>query len=399
MSAERPIDRVLSRLEKVSSKDGYYMALCPHHDDREPSLSIKEGEDSRVLLKCFAGCSFDEVVAAIDLKTADLFLRGGRGLNFPRNGATPQHSPKEPHGNAENTVADPDTTPDNTATPPAEEDGPHLRVVGGTSALDCTLDAYAEYVGIPTEFLRGLGLKEIHYIDQKAVKIPYLDEEGNEEVCVRFRVSLTGKPKIKTRKGDKHHLYGLWKLDEAREAGYVIAVEGESDSQTGWRHDEPVIGVPGASAFQSEWVEQLNGIDKIYAIVEPGQGGETFWQCLAATSLRERLYRVELDGAKDLGGAEASPHRAKRPYRTDRYDDPGKAAPRERNPHDFAECHRYPGTDPRRACRAGRGGDFIARSQAVGRAARVDWARRQARHDPLLEGARGVDTPGRREVT
>jgi hypothetical protein len=301
MSAERPIDRVLSRLEKVSRKDGYYIALCPHHDNREPSLSIKEGEDNRVLLKCFAGCSFDEVVAATDLETADLFHRGGRGFNLPRNGATLQQPSKEPHANAGNTVTDPDATPDATATPPAEGDGPHLRVVGGTSAPDCTLDAYAEYVGIPTEFLRGLGLKELHYIDQKAVKIPYLDEEGNKEICVRFRVSLTGKPKIKTRKGDKHHLYGLWKLEEGREAGYVIAVEGESDTQTGWRHGEPMIGVPGASAFQSEWVEQLNGIDKIYAIIEPGQGGETFWQRLAATPLRERLYRVELEGTKDLG--------------------------------------------------------------------------------------------------
>jgi hypothetical protein len=62
-----------------------------------------------------------------------------------------------------------------------------------------------------------------------------------------------------------------------------------------------VIGVPGATGFQSEWVDQLHDIGKIYAIVEPDESGECFWQSLAATDLRDRLYRVELRGVKDLG--------------------------------------------------------------------------------------------------
>jgi hypothetical protein len=172
--------------------------------------------------------------------------------------------------------------------------------VGGQAAQDCTLGAYAEYVGLSEDFLRSLGLKEIHYVDQRAVKVPYFDAAGTEEICVRFRVSLTGTPKVKTRKGDKHRLYGLWKLEEAREAGYVILVEGESDTQVGWHHNEPVIGVPGATGFQSEWATELEGIEKICALVEPDEGGESFWQRLAASDLRERLYRVELDGFKDL---------------------------------------------------------------------------------------------------
>jgi hypothetical protein len=149
-------------------------------------------------------------------------------------------------------------------------------------------------------FLKGLGIKEIHYIDRKAAKIPYFDAAGSEEACVRFRVSLTGQPKIKTRKGDKHLLYGLWKLEEARQAGYALLVEGESDTQTGWHHGEPVVGVPGATGFQDEWAAELEGVEKIYALVEPDDGGEAFWQRLAASELRDRLYRVELDGAADL---------------------------------------------------------------------------------------------------
>ena len=273
----RPIDRTLERLEGVRAHNGYFMALCPAHDDRDPSLKVTEGDDGRTLIHCFGGCTFDEVVAAIGLEAKDLFDDEGRGRGFEpsRKDATLQHPPKNPHGTAANTVAGGDATPDNTATPPDDGDRhgyPHLRVVGGSEAQDCTLEAYADYVGLPVGFLQGLGLKEIHYIDQKAVKIPYLDVEGAEEVCVRFRVSLTGKPKVKTRKGDKHRLYGLWRLHEARERGYAIIVEGESDTQTGWHHGEPVIGVPGASGFVSEWAGELEGIEKIYAVVEPDEG-------------------------------------------------------------------------------------------------------------------------------
>jgi hypothetical protein len=35
--------------------DGW-MARCPAHDDREPSLSIRQGEDGKVLVRCDAGC-------------------------------------------------------------------------------------------------------------------------------------------------------------------------------------------------------------------------------------------------------------------------------------------------------------------------------------------------------
>jgi hypothetical protein len=74
VTAERPIGRVLNRLEGVKhSANGYVTAHCPAHDDRDPSLSVREGEDGRVLLKCFAGCTFDEMVAAMGLEAKDLF--------------------------------------------------------------------------------------------------------------------------------------------------------------------------------------------------------------------------------------------------------------------------------------------------------------------------------------
>jgi hypothetical protein len=50
-----------------------WVARCPAHDDRGPSLSIRELEDGRVLLFDFGGCSVHEVVAAVGLELTDLF--------------------------------------------------------------------------------------------------------------------------------------------------------------------------------------------------------------------------------------------------------------------------------------------------------------------------------------
>lgn len=70
----RPVDVVLARLDRHKAKGhGQWIARCPAHDDRNPSLSIKEGENGAVLLKCFAGCDIAAVVAAMGLELSDLF--------------------------------------------------------------------------------------------------------------------------------------------------------------------------------------------------------------------------------------------------------------------------------------------------------------------------------------
>jgi putative DNA primase/helicase len=42
-----------------------WMACCPAHDDKTPSLSIQEGVDSTLLVHCFAGCGQALVIAAL----------------------------------------------------------------------------------------------------------------------------------------------------------------------------------------------------------------------------------------------------------------------------------------------------------------------------------------------
>ena len=60
-------ERVLDRLDGVRRTRRGWSARCPVHRDRSPSLSIAEGDGGRLLLHCFAGCAYDEIVTALDL--------------------------------------------------------------------------------------------------------------------------------------------------------------------------------------------------------------------------------------------------------------------------------------------------------------------------------------------
>ncbi|MNZ12505.1 hypothetical protein D3C78_293830 [compost metagenome] len=74
-----PIDLVLSRLDGVKpTGKGKWMARTPTREDRTPSLSIRELDDGRVLLKDFGGDDTPDVLAAIGLTFADLYPNSAR---------------------------------------------------------------------------------------------------------------------------------------------------------------------------------------------------------------------------------------------------------------------------------------------------------------------------------
>ena len=67
------IENILSRLEKVKGRNGAYTACCPAHSDKSPSLAIRELDDGRILMKCFGGCSVQEIMGAVGMEMGDLF--------------------------------------------------------------------------------------------------------------------------------------------------------------------------------------------------------------------------------------------------------------------------------------------------------------------------------------
>jgi hypothetical protein len=66
-------ETVLERLKGVKrTGEKTWMACCPAHADKNPSLSISEGAAGKILVKCFAGCASENVAGALGLKMADL---------------------------------------------------------------------------------------------------------------------------------------------------------------------------------------------------------------------------------------------------------------------------------------------------------------------------------------
>lgn len=64
---------LLDRLEAVrATGSGRWVARCPGHQDKAPSLSVREIDD-RTLIHCFAGCAAADVLAAVGLRLSDLF--------------------------------------------------------------------------------------------------------------------------------------------------------------------------------------------------------------------------------------------------------------------------------------------------------------------------------------
>lgn len=67
------VDKLLNGLQKVKrTSNQSWMACCPSHTDRSPSLSIKDTGEGRLILKCFAGCETIDVLGALGLDWEDV---------------------------------------------------------------------------------------------------------------------------------------------------------------------------------------------------------------------------------------------------------------------------------------------------------------------------------------
>jgi hypothetical protein len=75
----KPIDNILRALGDYKRQRNGYVARCPSHDDKNPSLRVGEGDGGRVLIKCRAGCPTPKVLQAIGLSIRDLFPRNEAG--------------------------------------------------------------------------------------------------------------------------------------------------------------------------------------------------------------------------------------------------------------------------------------------------------------------------------
>lgn len=102
-----PTERVLEALRAMGqvvrqSGTNAWMCECPAHDDRHPSLSVSRGANGKTLIKCFSGCTVDQILVRIGLCKKDLFPKGqvrsarrkevATYLYYAEDGATARHA-------------------------------------------------------------------------------------------------------------------------------------------------------------------------------------------------------------------------------------------------------------------------------------------------------------------
>ncbi len=88
---------ILQLLQGVKGNAPQWVARCPAHDDRNPSLGIRQGEDGRTLLTCRSGnCSLDAITKALGITIKDLFENDDstRSTNPPRSQSSRDSQPE-----------------------------------------------------------------------------------------------------------------------------------------------------------------------------------------------------------------------------------------------------------------------------------------------------------------
>ena len=80
------LNTILAKLDKVKKSQRGYMACCPVHNDKNPSMTITESDDGKVLCHCFScGARGSDVVEAIGLPMGELFSGEFTGTYDPKH--------------------------------------------------------------------------------------------------------------------------------------------------------------------------------------------------------------------------------------------------------------------------------------------------------------------------
>ena len=80
---QKTFDALVESTDAKRISSGDFKGTCPSHDDRTASLSLGLTDD-KILLNCYAGCKFDNIVSNLNLAHKDLFVKGTQNLRPKR---------------------------------------------------------------------------------------------------------------------------------------------------------------------------------------------------------------------------------------------------------------------------------------------------------------------------
>lgn len=153
---------------------------------------------------------------------------------------------------------------------------------------------------LPVEFLADLGVRD----SPRGVLIPYYGWPDGECVGEKLRTALKATEGSRWPKDTPLAIYGSWRLDEIRKAGFVVLVEGETDCWALWHHGLPALGLPGANTAKTLSFEDIEAFEDIYISWERDKGGVAFVQGvkkrLVELGFCGRVWVIQMpDGLKD----------------------------------------------------------------------------------------------------
>lgn len=186
-SLSEPVENFLGLLDGVRKTGTGWVARCPcRNDDSNPSLSVSEGNDGRVLVTCHRAmsCNVEEICTSVGLRVSDLMPQDSRSVVRDFSGDKPKRIEKKP---------------------------------------------------IPTQRPKLTFVESYDFVDENRQllfqKVRYVDENGKKSFSQRkpdgaggWVYSLNDTPKV---------LYNLPEVLEAKRNGIPIwVVEGEKDANT-----------------------------------------------------------------------------------------------------------------------------------------------------------------------
>lgn len=266
----QPIDRVRAAIDSLGLRTTTNRAQCPAHDDERESLSIGQGDDGRALVKCFAGCSTNDICAALGMPVAALFVRGKRSPGVDREARKREVI--------------------------AAERATRLRQNADL------LDLLERQEGITRDAIEALGVGQT----DRGLSFAERDARGRLTafsilIPKTLRSAVPGPPKLVETGGTRGMIHG------ALDADLIVIAEGAATTAAVASCGFAVIGMPTASYCPSQSAGHLIRGRTVAILPDadgPGRRAAEHWQAWALASGAEGAAVIDLypehDDGRDL---------------------------------------------------------------------------------------------------
>jgi len=254
------IDTILSKLAKVTQvENGQWTACCPAHTDTNPSLSIGQDADGKILFHCHSGCDVEDILPKLGLEWSDICATrpspGAKGL-VPAAETRQTYNPQPTA-----TLAEP--TFENCAD--ASKDWTALAQQAIKRLKPRDLDRLSTELNVPKWALEAIHIGIMPTRDGEAYTFPEFDGRGQiTGISLRFSA---GKKKCIGKSQRGLTLPKNWHHGD----GPILIVEGASDTAALVAMGLSAVGRPSAKGGVEQLLQLLAPLREDRQIIVMGE--------------------------------------------------------------------------------------------------------------------------------